>query len=388
MMDEHKPQNRPFLAEVAGIVLTLLAVTEMLSLLGLNPAFIAHLPHSFTLVLQVVILISSLIGIYGVVKLFEPGIYFALFAAVTEAIWGGYYAVQPSAFSDLNLAFTIQALISMFLGVIVYVCIFNTVPLPERHQPALSDSNSPSTMPSYAPSGHHSAIEVENLVKEYVLGPVVVHALNGLSLKIVKGEFVAIMGPSGSGKSTLMNLIGALDRPSSGRVLIDGIDIATLDDVGLAKLRNEKIGFVFQAYNLIARSSVLRNMELPALVQGYSKVERDQRIAKLLTIVGLPDKTHRKPKTMSGGEQQRVGIARALINNPSIILADEPTGNIDSKTGSEIMRFLRQMNVEQSVTVVMVTHDREVAELTDRIIYLRDGKITDEVGSSQYENKA
>ncbi|UCH38324.1 MAG: ABC transporter ATP-binding protein [Candidatus Bathyarchaeota archaeon] len=268
------------------------------------------------------------------------------------------------------------------------ISIFNIIPPEEGVRPASLDSKSPSNIESRILESHDLAIEVDNVVKKYVLGPVVVHALTGLSMKIKKGEFIAIMGPSGSGKSTLLNLIGALDRPSSGGVLIDGINLASLDDTGLAKLRNEKIGFVFQAYNLIARSSVIRNMELPALVQGYSKVERDQRIAKLLTIVGLPDKAHRKPKTMSGGEQQRVGIARALMNNPSIILADEPTGNIDSKTGSEIMRFLRQMNMEQRVTVVMVTHDREVAELTDRIIYLRDGKITEELGGNGYEDHA
>jgi putative ABC transport system ATP-binding protein len=183
------------------------------------------------------------------------------------------------------------------------------------------------------------------------------------------------MGPSGSGKSTLLNLFGALDRPTSGKILIDGVDISKLDDEELAKIRNEKIGFVFQAYNLIARSTVKRNMELPMLVKGYSKEERMRRIRDLLSVVGLQDKLYRRPKTLSGGEQQRIAIARALVNDPEIILADEPTGNVDSKTGHVIMSFFRKLNKERGTTVVVVTHDPEVARMTDRIIYIRDGKI-------------
>ncbi|MCD6263007.1 ABC transporter ATP-binding protein [Candidatus Bathyarchaeota archaeon] len=222
------------------------------------------------------------------------------------------------------------------------------------------------------------AIEVIDVRKEYRLGPNVVVALNGLNLRIRKGEFVAIMGPSGSGKSTLLNLIGALDRPTSGRVLIDGVDISTLDEDSLARLRNEKVGFVFQAYNLIARSTVMRNMELPALVRGYPREERLRRIRSLLNVVGLGDKLLRRPKTLSGGEQQRVAIARALINDPSIVLADEPTGNVDSKTGRVIMGFFRKLNQERGTTIVVVTHDPEVARMTDRILYLRDGRIVGE----------
>ncbi|RJS89014.1 ABC transporter ATP-binding protein, partial [Candidatus Bathyarchaeota archaeon] len=205
-------------------------------------------------------------------------------------------------------------------------------------------------------AGGEYAIEVIDVRKEYRLGPNVVVALNGLNLRIRKGEFVAIMGPSGSGKSTLLNLIGALDRPTSGRVLIDGVDISTLDEDSLARLRNEKVGFVFQAYNLIARSTVMRNMELPALVKGYPKEERLRRIRGLLNVVGLGDKLLRRPKTLSGGEQQRVAIARALINDPSIVLADEPTGNVDSKTGRVIMGFFRKLNQERGTTIVVVTH--------------------------------
>ncbi|RLI41688.1 ABC transporter ATP-binding protein [Candidatus Bathyarchaeota archaeon] len=225
------------------------------------------------------------------------------------------------------------------------------------------------------PSSEEYAIETENVTKKYIVGSNVITAVNGISLKVKKGEFVSIMGPSGSGKSTLLNLIGALDRPTSGRVLIDGVDISRLDDKELARLRNRKIGFVFQSYNLIARSTVKRNMELPALVSGLSKKERLKRIRELLDVVGLSGKMDRKPKTLSGGEQQRVAIARALMNNPEIILADEPTGNVDSKTGRTIMNFFRKLNRERGTTMLIVTHDPEIARMTDRIIYIRDGRI-------------
>ena len=222
------------------------------------------------------------------------------------------------------------------------------------------------------------AIELIDVVKDYHVGPIVVHALRGINLKVKKGEFIAIMGASGSGKSTLLNMIGALDRPTSGKVLIDGIDLSKLSDDQLAYLRNRKIGFVFQSYNLINRTNVLRNVEMPAIVTGMSKKERIERATALLKVVGLEDEIYRKPRFLSGGQQQRVAIARALMNNPTIILADEPTGNLDSVAGAEVMEYFRKMNEEFGTTVVVVTHDREVAETADRIVHLRDGKIVDE----------
>lgn len=222
------------------------------------------------------------------------------------------------------------------------------------------------------------AVELIDVVKDYILGPIVVHALRGVNLRVRKGEFIAIMGPSGSGKSTLLNLIGALDRPTSGKVLIDGVDISKLNDDQLAYLRNKKIGFIFQAYNLINRTNVLRNVEMPSIVSGLSKRERIEKAKRLLEAVGLKEEAYRQPKYLSGGQQQRVAIARALMNDPTIILADEPTGNLDSKTGAEVMNYLKKMNKEFGTTVIVVTHDREVAEYADRIVHLKDGKIVDE----------
>ena len=223
------------------------------------------------------------------------------------------------------------------------------------------------------------AIVVDNVHKYYYVGTVTVHALRGISLKVKKGEFVAIMGPSGSGKSTLLNIIGALDRPTSGKVYIDGVDISQLDSDQLAELRNKKIGFVFQSYNLINRTTVLRNIEMPAIVAGIPKKLRAQKAKKLLEILGLDETAlRRRPIHLSGGQQQRVAIARALMNNPTILLADEPTGNLDSKTGAEVMRYLRKLNRELGVTIVLVTHDRSVAEMADRILHIKDGVIVKE----------
>ena len=223
------------------------------------------------------------------------------------------------------------------------------------------------------------AVEAIDLVKVYRVGKREVWALRGLNLKVKEGEFLAVVGPSGSGKSTLLNLIGALDRPTSGAVLVDGIDTSKLSDSELSRFRNEKIGFVFQSFNLINRISVIRNVELPAMVKGTPKDVRERRARELLEEVGLGDKIYMKPLELSGGEQQRVAIARALINNPRFILADEPTGNLDSVTSKEIYRLLRRLNRMHRTTVIVVTHDLELAQECDRIVYLRDGKVEREV---------
>jgi len=222
------------------------------------------------------------------------------------------------------------------------------------------------------------AIETKDLTKTFEFGDLAVFALRGINLKVKRGEYISIVGPSGSGKSTLLNMLGALDRPSKGRILIDDVEITRLNDWRLADFRNRKIGFIFQSFNLIPRSTALKNVELPAIVSGVPGKIRRERAIHLLEMVGLGDKLSRRPNFMSGGEQQRVAIARALINKPAFILADEPTGNLDSKTGTEIAELLREINREQKATIVMVTHNPELANETDRILHLRDGAIEKE----------
>ncbi|MHB1294059.1 MAG: ABC transporter ATP-binding protein [Anaerolineae bacterium] len=216
-------------------------------------------------------------------------------------------------------------------------------------------------------------IELYDICKTYQMGTVQVRALCDANLSIAKGELTAIMGPSGSGKSTLMNLLGCLDQPTSGRYILDGTDVSTMNDDQLAEVRNRKIGFVFQHYNLLARTSAVSNVEIP-LVYAGAKNRRAQAIAALETV-GLGERIHHKPNELSGGEQQRVAIARALINDPAIILADEPTGNLDSRTGLEIIGLFQRLNRERGITIVYVTHDANIAEYTRRIVRLRDGLI-------------
>ena len=221
-------------------------------------------------------------------------------------------------------------------------------------------------------------IELQGLTKTYKMGDVEVHALQGVSLQIEQGELVAIMGPSGSGKSTLMNIIGCLDQPSSGTYLLDGVDVGQLNDNQLADIRNQKIGFVFQQYMLLQRRSALRNVELPTLY-GNGR-DRHVRAEAALQAVGMGDRIHHKPNELSGGQQQRVAIARAIVTNPRIILADEPTGALDTKTGEEIMNIFTRLNTEQGITVILVTHEADIAAYARRVIHVRDGVIgTDEV---------
>ncbi len=220
-------------------------------------------------------------------------------------------------------------------------------------------------------------ITVTDLVRRYSLGEVLVTALNGVSVSIEQGEFVSIMGTSGSGKSTLLNLIGGLDRFDSGKIIVDELDIASLDENELARYRREKIGFIFQSYNLIPTLTALQNVELPLIFAGVPRNDRLSKTEQILRAVGLEKRMHHRPTEMSGGEQQRVAIGRALINGPSIILGDEPTGNLDSKTGEEIMKLLTWMNKENGLTVVMVTHDPEKASYADRTILIKDGRIID-----------
>jgi len=217
-------------------------------------------------------------------------------------------------------------------------------------------------------------VEVINLKKTYMLGKVPVQALNGVNLKVNEGDFLAILGPSGSGKSTLLHLIGALDRPTEGKVLIEGVDISTLDDGQLADLRR-KIGFVFQYFNLIPRLTARENVELPLAINGLGRSERRKKAEKLLEIVGLKNRMNHKPTELSGGEQQRVAIARALANDPKLLLMDEPTGNLDSKTGEEIARLVKRLNEEENITIILVTHDESMTRVANRIAHIRDGLI-------------
>jgi putative ABC transport system ATP-binding protein len=222
--------------------------------------------------------------------------------------------------------------------------------------------------------GAPSVIRAEDVHKYYDLGETKVHALRGINLAIDHGEFVAIMGPSGSGKSTFMNMLGCLDKPSSGRYVLDGIDVSLLDKKQLAEIRNRKLGFVFQGFNLLSRTTALENVELPTLYAKLAKEERGRRAIKALEMVGLADRMGHFPSQLSGGQQQRVAIARALVNEPSILLADEPTGNLDSRTSVEIMQIFQDLN-EQGLTVVLVTHEPDIAQFAKRIIVFRDGKI-------------
>jgi putative ABC transport system ATP-binding protein len=221
-------------------------------------------------------------------------------------------------------------------------------------------------------------VKLENAEKIYKFGSVSINALKSVSIEAGKGEFIVIMGPSGSGKTTLLNLIGALDKPSKGKVFVDGKDLTALTEGELTKIRRSKIGFIFQFYNLVPVLSAIENVELPMLIAGVSKEEREKRTLELLKSVGLAHRANHRPDELSGGEQQRVAIARALANKPSIILADEPTGDLDTKSGVEIIKLLRELCKKENVTVIAVTHDPIVTELANRLIVIRDGKILED----------
>ena len=231
-----------------------------------------------------------------------------------------------------------------------------------------------------------SVISVRNLKKIYQVSDIQVHALRGVDLEVETGEFVAVVGPSGSGKSTLMHILGCLDKPTSGQYLLDGKDVSTLSDDELSWIRNKQIGFVFQGFNLLSRTSALENVELPLLYGGstVTPAERRQRAMDALTAVGLKDRFDHHPNQLSGGQQQRVAIARALMNNPTILMADEPTGNLDSRTSVEVMEIFQNLKEERGITIVLITHEHSVAEYSSRILTIKDGNIvSDEINKNR-----
>jgi len=225
------------------------------------------------------------------------------------------------------------------------------------------------------PGGHEYVVRAKDLVKEFQMGQETTRALNGVSLDIKRGEYISIMGPSGSGKSTFFNMIGGLDKPNSGSVFINDVDMAQLDAQELAFLRCHTIGYIFQTFNLIPVMTALENVQLPTIFAGKSSEDGTARAIELLEIVGLEHRLHHKPSQLSGGQQQRVAIARSLANNPSIVLADEPTGNLDEKTGKDIIALLRRLNKEQGVTVISATHDHKMVDVSDRVVWIRDGRV-------------
>ncbi|MFH1710140.1 MAG: ABC transporter ATP-binding protein [bacterium] len=226
-------------------------------------------------------------------------------------------------------------------------------------------------------SDRKAILHVHDLTRTYRLGKVEVPALQGITLHIEKGEFVSITGPSGCGKSTFMHLIGCLDRPTSGEIFIEEVKVSTLDDDALASIRNKMIGFVFQAFNVLPKMSALKNVELPLYYYGVQREERDARAHEMLKVIGLEHRAHHKPTELSGGERQRIAIARALVNDPRIMLADEPTGNLDTKTSEDIMKVFQELN-DKGVTIIIVTHELDIVRYTKRVVRLRDGLLVDD----------
>ena len=244
---------------------------------------------------------------------------------------------------------------------------------------APSEHLEPASSKPVAPDAQaRGLISLDQVWKIYDTGEVRVEAMRGISLEIPEGQLIAVMGASGSGKSTMLNILGCLDRPTRGIYLLDGIDVSTFSAAQRADIRNQKIGFMFQSFNLLPRTSVWENVEAPMLYSGVPKSERTRRIEEALEVVGIPEKAKALPNQLSGGQQQRVAVARALVNEPSILLADEPTGNLDSATSEEIMRFLRDLNSQEGITLVMVTHEREIAAHASRIVEMKDGNIVND----------
>ncbi len=239
----------------------------------------------------------------------------------------------------------------------------------------MAEQTIPATEPTQAAADGQPVIRLENVHKTYDLGEIQVQALRGISITVREGEFVAVMGPSGSGKSTVMNILGCLDRPTRGHYYLDGVDVSGMTKTELARIRNRKLGFVFQQFNLLSRTSALENVELPTVYAGLNPEERTKRAMESLTRVGLADRAGHHPSQLSGGQQQRVAIARALVNRPAILLADEPTGNLDSRTSVEIMHILQTLNEEQGLTIVLVTHEQDIAQYAKRTLEFRDGKL-------------
>jgi putative ABC transport system ATP-binding protein len=239
----------------------------------------------------------------------------------------------------------------------------------------MAEQTIPALEPHQASASTKPVIRLENVYKTYDLGEIQVQALRGVSLEVRQGEFVAVMGPSGSGKSTIMNILGCLDRPTKGHYFLDGVDVSGMSKTQLAGIRNKKLGFVFQQFNLLARTSAVENVELPTVYAGISPEERTKRAMDALTRVGLADRAGHHPSQLSGGQQQRVAIARGLVNRPAILLADEPTGNLDSRTSVEIMDILQDLNNDQGLTIVLVTHEPDIAKFAKRTLEFRDGKL-------------
>jgi putative ABC transport system ATP-binding protein len=254
----------------------------------------------------------------------------------------------------------------------------------QRQQPVIDLAGRSVLTPPLA----RPVIELDHIHKTYTMGDVDVHALRGISLTIREGEFVAIMGTSGSGKSTTMNIIGCLDRPTKGSYILDGQDVSELSKDERADIRNKKLGFVFQGFNLLSRTSALENVELPMLYAGIDATERQRRAADALAAVGLVGRERNHPNQLSGGQQQRVAIARALVNDPALILADEPTGNLDSRTSVEVMEIFQRLNRERAITLILVTHEHDIADYADRVIVFKDGKIKKDYAIDNPRNAA